>query len=155
VKVLNLHCSSGHSFEGWFANEEDFLSQQERGLLMCPLCNDVHVSKALSAPRLNLKAAKSSALSAQTPSSDNVVLDNGDLQRNLMRAWLEVSRKMVASTEDVGERFAEEARKMHYGEVEDRGIRGRATPDQVRELVDEGVGVMPLPLFEPVKGTLQ
>lgn len=156
MKVLNLHCSHGHAFEGWFSNEEDFQRQQQQGLLTCPICNDIDVSKALSAPRLNLKAAKAPMpATAPADAKDGVLAGNPAMQRELMQAWLEVSRKVVASTEDVGERFTEEALKMHYGEVADRGIRGRATPDQVRELLDEGVGVMPLVLPESAKTTLQ
>ena len=155
MKVLNLRCSHDHPFEGWFSNEDDYRSQQERGLLMCPICDDVHIEKALAAPRLNLRNSKASRMADAPPASDSAVVAGGVDQRELLRTWLEVSRKLAASTEDVGERFADEARKIHYGETEERGIRGKASAEQFRALVEEGVEVLPLILPEAAKGTLQ
>ncbi|MEY3992812.1 MAG: hypothetical protein RIS04_1575, partial [Pseudomonadota bacterium] len=90
MKVLDLQCSHGHVFEGWFASHEDYESQRERGLLTCPVCEDAQVNKMLSAPRLNL---------AQTP------------PQQMQAAMLKMVRHVMANTEDVGNRFAEEARK--------------------------------------------
>lgn len=157
MKVLNLLCANAHPFEGWFSNEEDYQSQHARGLLTCPVCNDSQISKALSAPRLNLKADKNLPALA-TPESNNdvtAVRAPGDVQCDLLRAWLGVSRALMDASEDVGSRFAEEARKMHYGEAEDRSIRGKATPQEFHELLDEGVDVLPLMVPDAVKGTLQ
>lgn len=157
MKVLNLLCANAHPFEGWFSNEEDYQSQHARGLLTCPVCNDSQISKALSAPRLNLKAGKNLPALA-TPEGNNdvaAVRAPGDVQRDLLRAWLDVSRALMDASEDVGSRFAEEARKMHYGEAEDRSIRGKATPQEFHELLDEGVDVLPLMVPDAVKGTLQ
>ncbi|MBQ6657322.1 MAG: DUF1178 family protein [Ottowia sp.] len=139
MKVLNLRCTHGHGFEGWFSSEEDFLGQQERGLLSCPICGSADVARLPSAPHLNL--------GAQPP-------EQGGEARG-QAAWLHMVREVLAHTEDVGERFAEEARRIHYGEVEQRGIRGQATAEQTEELLDEGIPVLPLPLPPGFAGTLQ
>lgn len=156
MKVLNLLCANAHPFEGWFANEEDYQSQHARGLLSCPVCNDSQISKALTAPHLNLKAGKDQPALAQENTTDMAAVSvKGDVQRDLLRAWLGVSRALMNASEDVGSRFAEEARKMHYGEAEDRSIRGKATPQEFHELLDEGVDVLPLLVPDAVKDILQ
>lgn len=156
MKVLDLQCSNGHPFEGWFANEADFQSQHARGLLTCPLCSDSHITKVLAAPRLNLRAGKNKlAIPQENHAGMETVSAKGDAQRELLRAWLGISRALMDSSEDVGNRFAEEARKMHYGEAEDRSIRGKATPQEFHELLDEGVEVLPLMVPDAAKGTLQ
>lgn len=152
MKVLNLQCAHQHDFEGWFASEDDFHQQMERGLLSCPLCGDTQVRKMLSAPRLNLGHAKApSAVPAEGQVEVGHTAPGSELQARLLRAM----RELMRQTEDVGERFAEEARKIHYGESEERGIRGQASPEQTRELLEEGIAVMPLPLPEGLKGPLQ
>lgn len=156
MKVLNLHCVAGHAFEGWFANEDDFLSQHERGLLTCPVCNSGEVHKGLSAPRLNLKAQTAQPVPAPAQKSAPVATTTqASLPPELVRAWMEISRKVVEATDDVGAQFAEEARRIHYGEAQERGIRGQASPDEVRGLIDEGIDVLPLALPESAKHTLQ
>lgn len=152
MKVFNLQCNAQHQFEGWFASEDDYASQQERGLLECPLCGDKAVHRLPSAPRLNLGASEPAA--APTAGRQQTLLPGGDLQA-LQAAYLQLARRVVEQTEDVGERFAEEARKIHYGESEERGIRGKASPEQTRELLEEGVAVLPLPLPEGFNGPLQ
>ena len=150
MKVFDLHCPLDHVFEGWFASEEDFRSQLDRGLVECPMCGSKELRKGLSAPRLNLGAQPAAAAPAPVP-------DEAD-RRKLhaqQAAWLEVSRKIAAKTEDVGERFAEEALRMHKGEEPERPIRGQATPQQAMELLEEGVPVMPLALPKSSKETLQ
>ncbi|MFT4241471.1 MAG: DUF1178 family protein [Acidovorax sp.] len=152
MKVLDLQCRQGHVFEGWFASEDDFQGQRQRGLVQCPLCADSHIEKRLSAPRLNLGAAEPEAtapVSVPAPAGAAV------LPAPLQAAWLELARKIVAQTEDVGTRFAEEARRMHHGETEERAIRGQATPDETLELLEEGIAVLPLPLPAAAKETLQ
>ncbi|EHR72401.1 hypothetical protein BurJ1DRAFT_3594 [Burkholderiales bacterium JOSHI_001] len=145
MKVLNLRCANGHGFGGWFASDDDFMDQNGRGLIECPLCNDRIVSRMPSAPRLNLSGAREPTPSvAPRP-------DPSDLQR----AWLQAVQQVLANTEDVGARFAEEARRIHYGESAERGIRGQASPDERRALQDEGIEVMPLPLPAALKGPLQ
>jgi hypothetical protein len=161
MKVLDLQCRQGHVFEGWFASEDDFQGQKQRGLVQCPLCADDHIEKRLSAPRLNLGAREPAAPSAVlTPSAapEGSSLQVGNppaLPPALQAAWLDLARKIVANTEDVGARFAQEARRMHHGEVQERAIRGQATPDEAMELLEEGIAVMPLPLPAAAKETLQ
>jgi hypothetical protein len=145
MKVLDLQCSAQHQFEGWFASEDDFQGQLARGLVECPVCGDTAVAKKLSAPRLNLGAAQ--------PQTKQEVMTAPDAR--LQAAWLKMVRHVLANTEDVGERFTEEARKIHYGESEERGIRGQASPEQRQELLEEGIGVLPLPVPEALKKTLQ
>lgn len=153
MKVLDLQCAQGHAFEGWFGSEEDFLAQKARALVCCPLCGDSDVLKKLSAPRLNLSSNRSMA-APEEASSGPVALAKHPLTEP-MAAWLALSRKVVANTTDVGDRFAEEARKIHYGEVPEHAIRGQTTREEARELIDEGIGVIPLLLPEGAKGSLQ
>ena len=145
MKVLNLQCSQRHGFEGWFASEDEFQSQLGRGLVECPLCGDTGVTKMLSAPRLNLGAAQ--------PAQRQDVVTAPDA--TMQAAWLKMVRHVMANTDDVGERFAEEARRIHYGETEERGIRGQASREETEALLEEGIGVLPLPIPKSLKGPLQ
>lgn len=165
MKVLDLQCSLGHAFEGWFASEQEYLSQCASSLVSCPVCGDVSIHKKLSAPRLNLSGAKAPAGPAEQK-SDGLLKQAGawpldtptpspELQHALHEAWIQVAKHVVETTDDVGERFAEEARRIHYGETEDRGIRGRATPDEARELMEEGIALMAIPIPEHLKKPLQ
>jgi hypothetical protein len=146
MKVLDLQCAHHHAFEGWFASEDDFQGQLARGLVTCPMCGDATISKLLSAPRLNLGAPGSVA----PPVAEPVATGN-----TLQREWLKMVRHVMAHTEDVGERFAEVARQMHYGESGDRNIRGKATPQETEALLEEGIAVMPLLIPDGLKETLQ
>jgi hypothetical protein len=149
MKVLDLRCTHGHGFEGWFASNEAFETQLASGLVECPVCGDTAIVKLLSAPRLNLGNAKAPVDAAPAaPSQVSAPLSPE-------ARWMRAMREVIAKTEDVGERFAEEARKMHYGEAEERGIRGQATPEQTEALLDEGIAVMPLPMPAALKETLQ
>lgn len=144
MKVLDLRCAHGHGFEGWFASEAEFVQQHERGLVECPLCGDKSVDRLPSAPRLNFGASPPAAAGpAQAPSPEAVTLQN---------LWVEAVKHVMERTEDVGERFSEEARRIHYGESESRGIRGQATPEQRAELADEGIEVVSLPVPPALKG---
>lgn len=149
MKVLDLQCGHQHVFEGWFASENDFLDQRERGLVECPVCGDASISKRLSAPRLNLGSARAEASITQE------VVSTAGTDQTLQAAWMAVARRIMANTDDVGDRFAEEARKIHYGEIKERGIRGQASRAETESLIDEGIAVMPLPLPEALKGQLQ
>jgi hypothetical protein len=152
MKVLDLECSQGHTFEGWFGSEEDFVSQCERALVQCPMCADAKVTKKLSAPRLNLSNPRESASEKTSEATTAVAApDNPDLTS----AWMAMARAMIANTSDVGNRFAEEARKIHYGEVPEHGIRGQATAQETRDLLEEGIAVMPLVLPDALKEPLQ
>jgi hypothetical protein len=173
MKVLDLHCSQQHSFEGWFASEDDFQSQLARGLVTCPLCADAAIIKKLSAPRLNLttsRGERGGALARHVASepmqtkSASEVSETGTAHSQqahtlepaqLQAALLKMVRHVVANTEDVGASFPEEARKMHYGETGHRNIRGQASPQETEALLDEGIAVLPLPMPESVKERLQ
>ena len=148
MKVLDLQCSGSHVFEGWFASEDDFASQLARGLVSCPMCADTRVSKKLSAPRLNLGHGRAPDAPAQ-----DVVATNPDTEVQL--AWMALARRVLANTDDVGARFAEEARRIHYGETPQRGIRGKASAAETESLLDEGIAVMQLSLPDALKGQLQ
>lgn len=136
MKVLDLQCAQGHGFEGWFASQTDYDAQRAQGLVTCPICNDSDVVKKLSAPRLNL-AAPSDAL------------------QQMQAAMMQTVRHVMANTEDVGSHFAEVARQMHYGETEERSIRGQTSREEAVALLEEGISVMPLPLPDALKGPLQ
>ena len=146
MKVLDLQCTHRHSFEGWFGSEADFQDQLGRGLVECPLCGDTDVSKMLSAPRLNLGAAQGA------PQQQDVVAAP---EKMMQAAWMKMVRHVMANTEDVGAGFAEEARRIHYGESEERGIRGQASKEETQALLEEGIAVMPLPIPKGLKGPLQ
>lgn len=150
MKVLNLQCAHQHGFEGWFASEDDFQSQLARQLVACPVCGDTGVAKLPSAPRLNLGATASPAEQAAPAPSEP------DPQRAARQAaWLKMVRHVMANTEDVGEKFAEEARRIHYGETEERNIRGQASREDTEALLEEGIAVLPLPVPAGLKGPLQ
>ncbi|HEM8496164.1 TPA: DUF1178 family protein [Burkholderia multivorans] len=140
MKVLDLQCPHGHRFEGWFASADEFESQLSRKLVECPVCGTTEVSRMPSAPRLNL----SGATQAQP-------VDPRALQAQVMRAL----REVLAKTENVGERFAEEARRIHYNEAPARSICGVTTPEDAQALVEEGIDVMPLPIPAALKEPLQ
>jgi len=170
MKVLNLQWAHQHSFEGWFASEDDFQSQLARGLVECPMCADKGIQKMPSAPRLNFGAQQtastassnasgasvSSAASVEIASSSSTELvASAGPSNEQQAAFLKALRHLVANTEDVGDKFASQARRMHYGEEEARNIRGQASPREAIELIEEGIAVMPLPMPAAVKETLQ
>ena len=141
TKVLDLRCANGHGFEGWFATDDEFMAQNGRGLVECPLCADKVIGRMPSAPRLNLSGAREPVAKPQA----------ADLQA----AWLETVRRVVANTEDVGDRFAEQARRIHYGEEPARGIRGQVTAREREALREEGIETMSIPLPAALKGPVQ
>ncbi len=162
MKVLDLQCPASHVFEGWFGSEDDFQGQLARGLVECPVCGDRQVTKKLTAARLNLGAARMEEGAGKSGANPAALVPSGagapppeGLPVAMQAAWMKAVRHVMANTEDVGERFAEEARKIHYGESEERGIRGQASPEQTRELLEEGIGVLPLPVPKGLKGPLQ
>ncbi len=164
MKVLDLQCAEHHVFEGWFASEDDFQSQLSRGLVSCPLCGDAHVEKKLSAPRLNLGAAAPALPTAQQAStgtageSGSALVVTGptpDAAQALQAGWMQMMRRLAANTEDVGEKFAEVARQMHYGEREPQGIRGQTSAKEAVALLEEGITVLPLALPDASKEPLQ
>ena len=176
MKVLNLQCAAQHLFEGWFASEEDYQSQDAGGLLQCPLCGNGQIVKLPSAPRLNLKGSGANAGPEPTSASGKLQpgvdlgehppssaphaplhsgLPPGDSALRMQAAYLQAVRQVLANTEDVGPRLAEEARRMHYGEMDSRAIRGQASGQELAELQDEGIDLWTLPLPDGLKETLQ
>lgn len=132
-----LSCDNGHAFEGWFGSADDFDRQQQMALVSCPTCGSAHVAKRLMAPSVSTARKKERR--------QELVVQAG--QKEMMTKLREIVSTIRANSEDVGERFPEEARKIHYGETEQRGLIGRASADEVRELLEEGVEVAPLPVL--------
>ena len=147
MKVLNLRCAHDHRFEGWFASDEDFLSQGERALVACPLCDDKAITRLPSAPRLNVSTQRGDGAAPPAPAEI--------AQARAQGRWLRAIRDVINSTEDVGDRFPEEARRIHYGETKERGIRGQASAEDADALREEGIEVVSVPVPEPLKGSLQ
>jgi hypothetical protein len=148
MKVLDLACSQGHLFEGWFASEADYASQQDRGLVSCPVCADTTIHKRLSAPRLHLSGA------AHEPHSPLKRVEDHQAPAR-QASYLQAMRELMRRSEDVGERFADEARRMHQGEVESRSIRGQTSLEEAVQLHEEGIPLLPLPDLPGLKEPLQ
>jgi hypothetical protein len=138
--VYTLQCQNAHKFEGWFASPEAFLHQHEAGQLTCPVCGSSSVEKQLSAPYLQMRSGTAS-------SSDTVMAS----QEMLEQVRKKVVDYILRNTEDVGERFADEARAIFYDQAPERSIRGKASAAETRELIDEGIDVfaMPMPPVPP------
>jgi hypothetical protein len=136
VIVLNLLCDSGHRFEGWFASGEAFRNQSERHLVHCPQCQTSAVSQLPSAPHVKRGA------------TDVGVAERHEapLLASSMARLHEALVSMARTAENVGERFPEEARRIHYEEAPARNIRGVATAQETRDLVEEGIFVLPAPV---------
>jgi hypothetical protein len=147
MKVLDLRCANGHGFEGWFGSEDDFLDQNGRGLVECPLCADHVITRLPSAPRLNLSGAREPAQPVPAKAEPAAA--------DLQAMWMQAVRHAIENTDDVGERFAEEARRIHYGETDARGIRGVASPQERQALHEEGIEVLSLPIPAGLKGPVQ
>jgi hypothetical protein len=164
MKVLNLRCANGHVFEGWFGSDEDFMDQNGRGLVECPLCASQVITRLPSAPRLNLSGAREPEAPAaparpSQPAQPQSLQPAQSLQppqpADLQAAWLHAVRELMARTEDVGTRFAEEARRIHYGETPERGIRGQASAEERAALLDEGIETFALPVPRALDGPVQ
>ncbi|MCQ4632764.1 DUF1178 family protein [Shinella sp. CPCC 100929] len=132
-----LSCDNGHTFEGWFGSADDFDRQQKMALVSCPTCGSAHVAKRLMAPSVSTARKRKRR--------QELVVQAG--QKEMMGKLREIVTAIRANSEDVGERFPEEARKIHYGETEQRGLIGRASAEEVRDLLEEGVEVAPLPVL--------
>ncbi len=146
MKVLNLRCTHDHPFEGWFASEDDYQSQQARGLMTCPMCGDNTIARLPSAPRLNVSKSHDMAAPASQSTAEPATMQ---------AVWMRAVQHVLNNTVDVGSQFAEEARRIHYGEAEERAIRGQATRDDAEALRDEGIDVIAFPALGADKGTLQ
>lgn len=162
--LYTLVCSGGHEFEGWFRNANDFDAQSQSGHLTCPVCGDIGVSKALMAPAVSTARDKASAVTTETVQADAAqeiassggtpgeatvpMVANPDArQAHIIGMMRKLKAMITESADDVGTRFADEARRIHYGEAEKRGIYGQATPEDARDLIEEGIEVMPLPVL--------
>ena len=141
MKVYNLTCQYGHSFEGWFRSNDEFLVQSKKGILSCPVCDDNVVTRLPSAA--HIQAQKTSSVSSKAP----VCADkNSALQSEVNRKLLEVARHILENAENVGNQFAKEARKIHRKEAEERSIYGTVTTEESKELRDEGIEIFSMPV---------
>jgi hypothetical protein len=133
---FSLHCDQAHEFEAWFRDNADFDTQSKRGFVECPVCGSAKVFKALMAPAVSTgRKREKMALAADAE------------QKRMMGELKKLTEKMRENADYVGDKFAEEARKIHFGETEARGIYGEATPEEARGLAEDGVEFMPLPVF--------
>lgn len=163
---FTLACDDGHEFEGWFRNAGDFDTQADAGHVSCPMCGGTDVRKALMAPNVSTsrsKVARGDVVEASPQSDENsgaqpndaAATEGGEAVPTIavndprQAEFVEVLRKLrdtvVQNTENVGKGFAEEARKMHYGEAKKRGIHGETNPQEAHELREEGIDILPLP----------
>ncbi|MDN2578364.1 DUF1178 family protein [Aquibium sp. ELW1220] len=133
---FSLRCDGDHAFDAWFRNSEDFHRQTDRRLVECPHCGSSSVEKALMAPSVSTGRKR-----------EQIALAMGEEQKRVLTQLKELAEKVKREADDVGDRFAEEARKIHFGETEARGIYGQATPDEARALIEDGVEFMPIPVF--------
>ncbi|RVT93343.1 DUF1178 family protein [Sphingomonas crocodyli] len=145
--VFDLQCAQDHVFEIWFGSSDDYERQKARGLVTCPYCGSDKVEKAVMAPRVG---AKGNQRAEVVPADASVPMAGGAIDpaqhKAMMAALAKVQAKMLEGSDNVGDRFADEARAMHLGEADARPIHGRASLEDARALVEEGVPVAPLPL---------
>ena len=134
MKVYNLQCQEGHSFEGWFRSEDDFISQNKKGLFSCPICDNGNISRIPSAAHIQSNKARDS------------LNNNNTISYEVQKKLVEVAKQILKDSENVGNRFAEEAKKIHRNESKIRSIHGTATLEESQELKEEGVEVLTLPL---------
>lgn len=144
-----LICDKKHAFESWFADSAAYDKQAKRGLVTCPQCGSAEVEKAIMAPQLSntKKRGKSVVASAPTPADTAPVAMLSPQETEFRQKLKEVRDHLTKNSEHVGPKFSEEARKMHYGEIEHRSIYGEASPDQAKELAEEGIEFHPLPVL--------
>ena len=139
---FNLICDQDHEFEIWFGSNDDFEKQKKRNLLACPTCGSQNVEKSLMAPQVSTARKKDEMVQVAKMQS---------AQAELVSKMREFKEHIVNNSEDVGSKFPEEARKIHYGEAEARGIRGEANLKEAEELVKEGIDVLPVPTLPDEK----
>ena len=152
----NLRCKQGHAFESWFQSSSAYEQQERRKLVSCPVCGSTDVERAIMAPQIVSKKGRkdvpSEPLPVPAPTTEVIPPASPTpllmAQERELRAKLkELRDHIVKNADNVGERFPNEARKMHYGDIEHRPIYGEASPDEARSLIDEGVEVSPLPVL--------
>lgn len=140
--VLNLSCEHEHLFEGWFASASAFEAQLAQGQVSCPVCGSIDITRRPTAPYVNTRPAGRSPVPATGGKAD------AGPTADVAAQAIALLRKLGRESEDVGEQFAAEARRIHHGESEARNIRGRASRDEFGELIDEGIMLLPLPADE-------
>lgn len=146
--IFDLKCApAGHVFEAWFGSSADYQAQKARGLVSCPLCGSAAIAKAPMAPAVGAKGNAAAA-----PSAPELFSGNPEQMKAMLAAAAALQKKMLESSEGVGDRFADEARAIHLGEAEARAIHGRATREQAESLMDDGIPVAPLPFPVPDPG---
>jgi len=138
--VYDLHCSAGHAFEGWFTSGPEFDRQKAAGLVSCPVCDGTDIQRRPSSKVRVAKAPKAAPPPPPPPAAQDAI-------SGISPALLARLREVVRNTEDVGERFPEEARKIHYDEAPARSIRGKASREEAEELSEEGIDFSQLPPF--------
>ena len=147
----SLRCDRGHEFESWFQSSSAYEQQEKRRLVNCPACGSAKVERAIMAPQIVSKKGRESAAPAPAASTDVTAPASTPLmmaqERELRAKLKELRDHIVKNADNVGERFPDEARKMHYGDIEHRPIYGEASPDEARALIEEGVEVSPLPVL--------
>jgi hypothetical protein len=150
----SLVCDQGHGFESWFANSAAFDKQVKRKLVTCPMCDSAKVEKAIMAPRLARKDKSTSVpepieapVAAAASAAPTTPVMISPQEREFRAKLKELREHLTANSDNVGKKFPEEARKMHYGEIEHRSIYGEATPDDAKALHEEGIEFHPLPVL--------
>ena len=148
----SLRCERGHTFESWFQSSAAYESQEKRKLVSCPSCGSVKVERAIMAPQIVSKKGREVAVPVPAPvPAETTATETTPLlmaqERELRAKLKELRDHIVKNADNVGERFPNEARKMHYGDIEHRPIYGEASPEEARSLIDEGVEVSPLPVL--------
>ncbi len=148
-----LACAKGHSFESWFANSAAYDKQAKRGLVSCPVCGDSKVEKAIMAPKLSgtkKRGAAPAPVAAEAPAGDESkapVAMISPQEQEFRQKLRELRDHLTKNADYVGQKFPEEARKMHYGEIDHRSIYGEASPQEAKDLHDEGIEFHPLPVL--------
>ena len=145
----NLRCKLGHAFESWFQNSSAYEDQEKRKLVNCPVCGSSEVERAIMAPQIVSGKGRETTAPAPAPATDPAPSTQLMMaQEHELRAKLkELRDHIVKNADNVGDRFPTEARKIHYGDIEHRPIYGEASPEEARNLIDEGVEVTPLPVL--------
>lgn len=151
---FSLHCKNGHEFETWFGSNSDYSKQKQDGLLSCPHCGSGDVEKSLMAPNVSSSKHRGKTIAASEggePGAASVPaaqLSNlSEAQTKLLPAMRELRNKLLEGAENVGEKFSEEARKIHYGETKARSIYGNANLEEAAKLSEEGIDFLPLPVL--------
>jgi len=165
----SLGCDNSHEFEGWFATSEEYDRLRSGGHLDCPQCGSSKIEKLLMAPSVRTSRKKQDIVISEAEPGEGGVAQPGlqlgsvpakvpgasaamptlppEIHKEIVSQLKEIKKQVMASAEDVGERFGSEARKIHYGEAKKRGIYGQASPEEAADLLEEGIDIIPLPVL--------